>query len=495
MTTTFLVLGDQLSTLVEPWPSLASNTIILMIESEGLISQPRHLTKVALYLSAMRNFAQELRAQGYEVDYRRAASFTQGVADHVAEFQPAAISMNAPRGRHARTLFSRLGIELLPDPFFLTNVEEFRSRPKRPSTLENFQREQRRRLNVLIDGDQPVGGQWNFDVENRKPLPKDGGTWPEPWSTALSHEEIALVADLKSTHPGEDALRFWPRTRVSALEQLRDAIERIIPLFGPHEDAASADNWHLAHSRLSPALNMGLLHPREVIAAVTLAFEEGRIPLASAEGFIRQILGWREWVYVLHHLRSAEYEQENFLAATHPLPESFATMGTHEMRCLNSVLRHLHDYGWNHHIERLMVLANAATVVGMDPRALTRWMTGAYVDGAEWVMEANVIGMGTFADGGDTGTKPYIGGGNYVNKMTNFCKGCAFSPTERIGPAACPLTTLYWDFLIRHEAALAKVHRIAPQRKAALARPDRAEITAQAPNAVAIVLGRGHRSP
>jgi deoxyribodipyrimidine photolyase-related protein len=165
------------------------------------------------------------------------------------------------------------------------------------------------------------------------------------------------------------------------------------------------------------------------------------------------------------------------------------------MRCLNAVLRHLHDYGWNHHIERLMVLANAATLSGMNPLALTRWMTGAYVDGAEWVMEANVLGMGTFADGGKTATKPYIGGGNYVNKMTNFCRGCAFSPTERIGPAACPLTTLYWDFLIRHEAPLAKVHRIAPQRKAALARPDRAEITAQAPNAVAIVLGRGHRSP
>ncbi len=495
MTQTFFVLGDQLSTEVEPWPTLSPDTVILMIESEALICQPHHLTRVGLYLSAMRNFAQELRQKGVVVDYRRAADFTQGLHDHQREFCPTEISMNAPRGRHARALFLRLGVVLLPDPFFLTNVEEVRSRPKKPTSMEPFYRAQRLRLNVLMEGTEPVGGQWNFDTENRKPLPRGGGTWPEPWSAALTQDEVALMNELAPTHPGANALDVWPRTRAQAIEQLHDAILRIIPLFGPHEDAASSDNWHLAHSRLSPALNMGLLHPAEVVEAVSAAFAAGRIPLASAEGFLRQIIGWREWVYVLHHLRTAEYEQENFLAATHPLPESFATMGTHEMRCLNAVLRHLHDYGWNHHIERLMVLANSATLSGMNPLALTRWMTGAYVDGAEWVMEANVIGMGTFADGGDTGTKPYIGGGNYVNKMTNFCKGCAFSPTERIGPAACPLTTLYWDFLIRHEAPLAKVHRIAPQRKAALARPDRAEITAQAPNAVAIVLGRRHSSP
>jgi len=493
MSETLIVLGDQLSVEVAPWQDLnPATTTILMIESESLISQPRHLTRVALYLSAMRNFAREVAAQGFSVDYRRSQSFTEGLRAHEEALQPTRVFMNAPRGRHARSLFARLGVELLPDPFFLTDVEELRARPKRPSTLENFQREQRRRLNVLVEGDQPVGGQWNFDVENRKPLPKDGGTWPEPWSTELEPEEQALVEDLQSRHPGGNALRFWPRTRAQAVEQLHDAIERIIPLFGPHEDAASTDNWHLAHSRLSPALNMGLLHPGEVLTAVTRSFERGHIPLASAEGFIRQILGWREWVSVLHHLRTHDYAQQNFLDATQVLPEAFATFGAHEMRCLNVVLRHLHDYGWNHHIERLMVLANAATVAGMDPLALTRWMTGAYVDGAEWVMEANVIGMGTFADGGKTATKPYIGGGNYLNKMTNFCKGCVFSPTERTGPRACPLTTLYWDFLIRHEVPLAKVNRIAPQRKAALARPDRAEITAQAPTAVAIVLGLRH---
>ncbi len=489
MTSSFFVLGDQLSVDVEPWPTLGLDTVIVMIESESLISQPRHLTRVALYLSAMRNFAEALREKNFVVDYRRAANFTQGLAEHQAQFRPTQIFMNAPRGRHARSLFSRLGVELLPDPFFLTDVESIRSRSKQPRTMEHFYRQQRQRLNVLMDGTEPVGGQWNYDAENREPLPRDGGEWPEPWSAALTADEVDLVATLEPSHPGANALYFWPRTRVQAIDQLRDAVTRIIPHFGPHEDAASLENWHLAHSRLSAALNLGLLHPAEVIEAVSRQFALGEIPLASAEGFLRQIIGWREWVYVLHHLRTREYSQLNHLGANNELPTSWQQMGHHEMRCLDGVVRHLNDYSWTHHIERLMVLANAATLAGVSPQAFTKWMIGAFVDGAEWVMEANVIGMGTFADGGATGTKPYIAGGNYLNKMTNFCKGCAFSPTIRTGETACPLTTLYWDFLIRNEAPLSRINRIAPQRKAALARPDRMEISAHAPHATRIILG------
>ena len=488
MSETFIVLGDQLSLEVAPWPTLSPDTTILIIESEQLISQPRHLTRVALYLAAMRHFAREVAARGFTVDYRRAASFTAGVREHQAAFSPTRLVMNAPRGRHATQLFAGLGVEILPDPFYLSDVEEIRSRKKRPVTLETFQREQRQRLNILMDGDQPVGGQWNFDVENREPLPRDGGTWPEPWSASLSDDESSIVAELRATHPGEDALAYWPRTRAQAVDQLHDAVQRIIPRFGPHEDAASFDNWHLAHSRLSPAINMGLLHPHEVLDAIVAAFNEGSIPLASAEGFIRQVTGWREWVWVLHHLRDDSYAESNVLLATESLPESWREMSSHPMRCLDGVLSHLRHYGWNHHIERLMILANAATLAGINPAALSDWMVGAYVDGAQWVMEANVVGMGTFADGGKTGTKPYIGGGNYVSKMTNYCDGCQFSPKERTGPTACPLTTLYWDFLIRHEAALAKVNRVAPQRRAALARPDRDEIQAQAPQAIHVIL-------
>ena len=488
MADTFLVLGDQLSFDVAPWAELSSDTVILMIESAELIDQARHVTRVSLYLAAMRAFADQVVERGFTIDYRKSTNFSAGVREHREAFTPDRLFMNAPRGRHARSLFQRLGVEVLTDKFYLTDVEEIRARKKRPATLETFQREQRQRLNILMDGSTPLGGQWNFDHDNREPLPRDGGTWPEPWFAPLTTSEQELVNDLRHHHPGDEALKFWPRTRSQALDQLQDAVERIIPAFGPHEDAASADNWHLAHSRLSPAINMGLLHPAEVVAAVSDAFYAGHIPLPSAEGFIRQVTGWREWIWVLHHLRDETYPSRNFLDARNPLPQSWATMGEHPMRCIEGVLGHLHAYGWNHHIERLMILANAATLAGIDPQALSRWMIGAYVDGAEWVMEANVIGMGTFADGGQTSTKPYIGGGNYISKMTNYCKGCAFSPTVRTGPTACPLTTLYWDFLLRNEAALAMVHRIAPQRRAALARPDRDEIQAQAPHAVQVVL-------
>lgn len=487
---TFFVLGDQLSTDVSPWPDLSNDVVVLFIESGSLIAQPRHLTRVSLYVTAMRQFAEHVRDLGYRVDYRRAPTFTQAMNEHREAFAPERVVMNTPRGRRARTLFATMGVEFLPDPFFITDVEEFRARTKRPATLEVFQREQRRRLNILMDGDEPVGGQWNFDTANREPLPRGGGEWPEPWSHPLSEGEATIVNELRPNHPGGDALRYWPRTRAQALAQLGDAVGRILPTFGPYEDAASYDNWHLSHSRLSAALNMGLLHPREVVTAVESAFHEGAIPLASAEGFIRQVIGWREWVWVLHCLRSDQYTSNNHLDARNELPESWRTMGGHEMRCLDGVLAHLEGYGWNHHIERLMILANAGTLAAVDPLAMMRWMLGAYVDGAEWVMEANVIGMGTFADGGETATKPYVGGGNYVSKMTNFCTGCRFKPLERTGPTACPLTTLYWDFFLRNQEVLVKVNRVAPQRRAALARPDREEIRTQAPVAVTIVLGR-----
>ena len=491
MTDTFFILGDQLSFEVDPWPTLPRDTVILMIESNQLIAKPRHLTRVALYLASMRQFATEARTRGYVVDYRVARNFTEGLTAHRTQFQPTRIFMNEPRGRRARTLFSRCDIDQLPDPFYLTDVADFRQRAKQPATLESFQREQRQRLNVLMHDDKPVGGQWNFDLNNREPLPRDGGSWPAPWSAPVSAEERALISELSATHVGDDALMFWPRNRDQALEQLQDAVTRIIPRFGPHEDAASADNWHLAHSRLSPALNMGLLHPREVIDAVVEGYENGAIPLPSAEGFIRQVLGWREWVWLLHHLRSDAYDENNYFHAQENLPVAWRDMSGHPMRCIDGVLSHLRHYGWNHHIERLMILANAATLAEVNPRSFSNWMIDSYVDGAEWVMEANVIGMGTFADGGQTSTKPYIGGGNYISKMTNYCKGCAFSPTERTGDKACPLTTLYWDFLIRNEALLAPVHRLAPQRRAALARHDRVEIQEQAPRAREIIL-RGH---
>jgi len=488
---TFFVLGDQLSVDVAPWTTMSTETIILMVESEVLINAPRHLTRTALYVSAMRAFAAQVSALGYRVDYRRAPTFAQGIADHRAQYDPDRIVMNHPRGRRATRIFHDLGVELLPDPFYLTTLAEFKeilASKKRPS-MEQFYRSQRRKLDVLMDGDQPLGGRWNFDEENRKPLPRDGGQWPEPWSRQLTNEERQVVDELGDDHPGADALMWWPRTRDDALAQLADAVERIIPHFGPHEDAASSSNWHLAHSRLSVALNLGLLHPQEVVESVIIAHDEGRIPLASAEGFIRQVIGWREWVWAWHQVNNDEYRSSNVLGATESLPRSWRDMEHHEMACLDAVLGHLRDFGWNHHIERLMVLANAATLAGIDPLQLNDWMAENFVDGAEWVMEANVLGMGTYADGGLMSTKPYIAGGNYLKKMTNFCKTCRFAPTERIGEQACPLTNGYWNFLLKQEVVLRTNHRMAPQLRAASKRDDRYEILAESEEKRSIVLG------
>jgi deoxyribodipyrimidine photolyase-related protein len=478
----FFVLGDQLSTDVAPWSTLPRDTVIVMIESARLVEAPRHRTRTGLYVCAMRAFARHVQSLGFTVDYRRAESFSTGIAEHRLLFQPGRICMNHPRGRRATALFTSLDIELLDSPFYLTPIATFREdvAGRKAPTMEQFYRKQRRRLNVLMLGAEPVGGRWNFDEENRKPLPKDGGSWPEPWQAALTPDEEVVMVDLAATHPGSDALVYWPRTRAQALDQLRDAMERIVPTFGPFEDAASVANWHLAHSRLSAALNLGLLHPSEVLSATVAAFEAGRIPLASAEGFVRQIIGWREWVWGWHHLRSEEFRLVNALEARTPLPQTWRNFGPHEMNCLASALGHLRDFGWNHHIERLMMLANAATLAGIAPLELNDWMAQNYVDGAEWVMEVNVLGMGTFADGGQTSTKPYIAGGNYINKMTDCCRGCRYQPTERVGERACPLTNAYWNFLLEDQPALTTNVRIAPQRRAATQRPDREAIRNQA---------------
>ena len=493
MTDSFFVLGDQLSTEVAPWPTLSTNTVIVMIEAEVLVNAPRHLTRTALYLAAMRAFAERVRSLGYEVDYRSARNFEEGIAAHRAAYDPSVISMNHPRGRRATALFRQLNVEMLDDPFYLTSLQDFRrmvSGPRLP-TMEQFYRQQRRRLDVLMAGDGPVGGRWNYDDENRLPLPKNGGVWPTPWSRPLNEAEEAIVLQLEQTHPGSAALEFWPRDRSDALDQLADAMTRMIANFGPYEDAASSENWHLAHTRLSVALNLGLLHPSEVLAAAVTAFESGLAPLASVEGFVRQIIGWREWVWGWHQVRTDEYRSLNRLEATNPLPETWRSFGAHDMSCLHHTLAHLREYGWTHHIERLMVLANAATLAGIDPLALNDWMAENFVDGAEWVMEANVLGMGTFADGGLTSTKPYIAGGNYIKKMTNFCRGCAFLPTERVGPRACPLTNAYWNFFLDDKEAIATNHRLAPQRRAAEQRPDRVEIRLGASRSRRIIAGEG----
>jgi deoxyribodipyrimidine photolyase-related protein len=492
--TTLFVFGDQLSLagvldVVSP-----DSGRVLLVETEHLNNSNRHLLRRALYRVAMRSFATELIEHGIEVDYRQAPHFDGGLEEHRRIHQPDRVVVLRPRGRRADLWCRRGGLEIVSDPFWLTDAEWFAGlvRGAKGLTFETFYRHQRRRLGYLMDDGAPCGGRWNYDEENRRPLPRDGGNWPAPWSAPLDEGELKIL-DEAGWAEQASALHYWPRTRAQALDQLADALERIVPHFGPFEDAASSSNWHLAHSRLSVALNLGLLHPREVADALETHYRAGRIPLASAEGFLRQVIGWREWVAAWHRERPASYRHSNALGATRPLPSGWWELADHPMNCLRAVFSHVREFGWAHHIERLMVLANAATLAGYDPLEVHDWMARAFLDGAEWVMEANVIGMGTFADGGVTATKPYVSGGNYLSRMTDFCRGCDFSPRERTGDKACPLTTLYWQFYVDQADQLARVHRVAPILRAAATREDSVEIARRAPEARRII--DGHSTP
>ena len=279
---------------------------------------------------------------------------------------------------------------------------------------------------------------------------------------ALDHEVLGSLPD---GLPGADPEGWWPTLRAQARAQLDHVITHVLPGFGPYEDAMSARNWHLGHTLLSAPLNLGLLLPGEVLDRVDAAYRAGGVPLASAEGLVRQILGWREYVWGVYWWRGAEYARRNDLDAGAPLAPVY-TEGVTEMHCVASVLRDVDDHGWTHHIPRLMVLGNLALLAGLSPQALTAWMHERFVDGADWVMVPNVVGMALHADGGEMATKPYAAGGAYIDRMSDFCTGCRYDRTMRVGNDACPFTTLYWDFLQRHRERLLRNPRVARQVRA-----------------------------
>jgi len=374
----------------------------------------------------------------------------------VAQARPDEVVATEANSPGARRLQRRLGVRTLRSTQFLCHPDEFaewaQGRPGR-LRMEDFYRWQRTRLGVLVDGDQPIGGVWNLDADNREPPPKDGRSWPT--APAITYDDIdeRVIAELPDTCVGAPPDGRWPVTRSQALERLDAFIADGLPVFGPHEDAMLAAEWKLAHSVLSSSLNLGLLRPMEVVRAAESAYLDSRVPLASAEGFIRQILGWREYVWGLSWLWAdgpdGGWWHWNELGADRPLPPALSTGETH-MACVANVCGHIEANGYAHHIERLMVLGNLSLIAGVRPDELTRWMWERFVDGAEWVMLPNVIGMSQHADGGRMATKPYASGGAYINKMSDHCRGCRYDPKRRTGDDACPFTTLYWDFMARH---------------------------------------------
>jgi deoxyribodipyrimidine photolyase-related protein len=363
-----------------------------------------------------------------------------------------------------------LGCTVVRSDQFLCHPTEFTDfiKGKKSFKMEDFYRWQRKRLNVLMDGDQPVTGKWNFDEENRLPPPKNGhDRWAVPQLAPLDELDHKVLEDLPANVWGKMPTGLWATSREGALQRLSYFIEHLLPVFGEHEDAMLNSNWHLAHSLLSPYLNNGLLLPGEVVDAAVTAYESGKVPINSAEGFIRQIIGWREYIWNFYWQYMPEYAHRNALNAQRPLPPLFTNPSKTKMSCLKNVLEGVEAHSYSHHIERLMVLGNFALISGINPQQFTNWMWNSYIDAAEWVMVPNVVGMSLYADGGVLATKPYASGGAYIDRMSNHCKGCAYDRKKRTGDDACPFTNLYWDFMLRHQDTFVKNPRVARQVRAA----------------------------
>jgi len=454
---TIWVMGDQLNRNIGALDAANPDTArVLLVESRAMITGRRfHRQRLHLVLTAMRRFAAELRKAGFEVDVREAANLRAGLQHHADEFEPDAVVASEPNSREVRELLRGLDVELVRSNQFLCHVDDFAewAGERDRLRLEDFYRWQRRRLGYLMDGDEPAGGAWNFDKDNREPPPPDGGTWPQPVSSRLDEIDHDVLDGFPEDQPGDDPVGWWATSRRSALARLRHFIEEALPQFGPHEDAMTETSWHLAHSLLSPYLNLGLLMPAEVCDEVEAAYRAGRVPINSAEGVIRQIIGWREFVWGVYWLWPDQYDA-NTLDQRRDLPPSWTEDAPTEMRCIDDALGGVKERGWIHHIQRLMVLSNFANLYGAHPVQVRNWMRANYVDGANWVMGPNVMGMGLWADGGRMSSKPYVSGGAYINRMSDYCSDCRFDPTKRAGPGACPFTTLYWDFLDRNRDQL-----------------------------------------
>jgi len=452
----------------------AGTQVVLVESHERLQRLPWQRRKLVLLLSALRHYAEELRAAGWAVEIRKAATMVEGLRAHVAAWQPdRLITMQAAEYRGRRLQEDRLAdllgvaVDLLPNTQFL--LGRYQPVPAgKHLILEQFYRAQRRHWGLLMDGAEPLGGRWNFDEENRAPLPKGGLATPaiptfapDALTQSVMDEVAALPAGVGSV-AGFDL----PVTRADAEAAFADFLQHRLAAFGKYEDAMSAENGVLFHSLLSPLMNLGLLDPLDMARAVEAEYHAGRAPLNSVEGFIRQIVGWREYVYHQYHVQMPALLTANAWSHTRPLPRFFWN-GDTDMACLRTVIGRVIDTGYSHHIERLMVLCNFAMLAGIEPAAVHRWFLAFYVDAYEWVVAPNVIGMGLNADGdlkqgGRTATKPYIASANYISKMGNFCAGCRYDPKARTGSKACPFNTLYWDFLLRNESLLRANPRFGP---------------------------------
>jgi deoxyribodipyrimidine photolyase-related protein len=474
MTIGVWVLGDQLQEhqqALASTPHPPANIPVILIESQDWIQRrPYHKQKLVLIWSAMRHYAQQLRQRGHPVTYVETDQFLAPLQSWAEAERLQEIRLVEPSDLTMRTLVAQLAPHLpcplhqVQNTYFLWSSAElipwFQGRKR--WVMEDFYRQGRRRFQILMDGEQPVGGRWNFDQENRQP-PKQKVSFPTP--PALEQDEIteAVIRKVETLFPdhfGQIHPFRWAVTRAQALKTLDHFICHCLPHFGPLQDAMLMGEDTLWHALLSPSLNIGLLHPQEVIAAAEAAFHQGHADLASTEGFIRQILGWREYMHGLYEqLMPQGYGENNWFEHLAPLPTFYWTADT-DMTCMRETLEQVQRTGYAHHIQRLMLLSNFALISGVNPQELESWFHAAFIDSFDWVMQTNVIGMGVFADGGILATKPYAASANYIHKMSDYCRNCRYNHNDKIGAAACPFNTFYWDFLLRHRQKLTQLGRM-----------------------------------
>ena len=496
-----LVLGDQLDLDAAAFdgfdPSLDAVWMAEVAEESTHVGSSKQ--RIALFLAAMRHFAEALQTAGRPLHYRRLddpdnrGTLAAELEATLAALAPQQVVMTAPGDwrvwQALKTVIEGAGVtfEVREDRHFFSTVREFaaHAQGRKALRLEYFYRELRRRHRVLMQDGQPIGGQWNFDADNRAAFGPEGpGALPPRASfepDALTREVIALVERRFAQHPGSLASFAWPVTRDQALQSLQIFIEQRLPHFGRFEDAMWPGEPWLYHSQLSAALNLKLLSAREVVQAAEAAYHAGRVPLSSAEGFIRQILGWREYVRGIYWTQMPSYAERNALEAHHDLPAWYWT-GDTELACLRDAITQTLEHGYAHHIQRLMVTGLFALLLGVRPQQVHAWYLSVYVDAVEWVELPNTLGMSQYGDGGLMASKPYAATGKYIERMGGPCAACRYDPAQRTGERACPYTTLYWDFLMRHEERLAGNARMALQVKnvASLSAAERAAIAQRA---------------
>lgn len=477
-----IVLGDQLDldscVLKQLDPK---KDLVWMAEvSEESTHVWSHKQKIALFLSAMRHFNVALSERGVPVEYTqldpsedrdREGSFASVLRASIERHKPNAVHCVRPGAWRVLNAISetcasaKVPFKLFEDTHFYVTPEEFKSfaEGRKSIRMEYFYRGLRKEEGILMEGDSPVGGVWNFDKENRKSFAKEGPTGahrgPVHTPDAVTKEVIALVEQRFAKHPGNLKTFAWAVTRTEALEDLATFIRERLAFFGDHQDAMWRNEPWLFHSLLSASLNLKLLRPREVVEAAEAAYVAGEAPLAAVEGFIRQILGWREYVRGVYWLYMPEYLERNTLKAEASLPDFYWT-GQTDYECLKQAIGQTLEYGYAHHIQRLMVTGLFALLYGVNPKAVHEWYLAVYVDAVEWVELPNSLGMSQYADGGVMASKPYVATGKYIDRMSNYCSTCPKNPSKRVGESACPFTTLYWDFLLRHEAVLRKNQRM-----------------------------------